>query len=536
MGTRTLSVKFSHALALLLAALLALVALPAFAESPAPLGPGNINPATKGSITVHKMAEPSTGKAGDSHEIGDAPQGPTGAKLKGVRFSIKKVEGIDLATAAGWDKLAKVTAKMNAAVDAKTASEAVQAEGLNLVAAEGNGNTEEKVTTIEGKVEFTDLPIGVYMVIEGDDTGNNGITSKAAPFLVTVPFPSKTEASGWNYAVHVYPKNSVSLVEKIVADGTAQKLGDKLKWYVSFSIPAETETTSFKFEDKLDVDTDFVALKAAIVDSTVAKDKFAEEFAKGTSVNLPVVANDNGSPATVSVALDKTSAEGTQALLDLNANKGKKLVFELEVTVARFSDGAVSNGSDGEPWAKGTFNNSNTPLSPTTPPTASAWGKVTLEVLGDGQDSKKLSGAKFTVYGSKEDAEAGTNPIFTPDLVTGADGTTDITLRTGTYYLVQNEAPAGYNKLPEPIRFDMNGKNDITYYDQLVGGLGTPVKDANWKITNKQRTPGNSLTDLIPGLPNTGAAGRLLLGLAGTAVLFVAAGTFMVSVRRKNQA
>lgn len=533
MGTRTLNVKITHVLALLLASALAFIALPAFAQTQ--VGPGNINPDTVGSIVIHKMAEPSTGTAGDSHEVADGPQAPTGAKLQGVKFSIKKVEGIDLATAAGWDKLAKVTAKMNAAQDKKTATAAVEAEGLTLVAAQGAGNTDEKVTTAEGKVEFTNLPIGVYMVTEGDDTGNNGITAKAAPFLVTVPFPSKTEASGWNYNVHVYPKNSVSLVEKVVANGDAKKLGDNIKWYVSFSIPAETETTSFKFEDKIDTDTTYVGLKATILENTVTKENFAAEFANGTAVALPAVTNDNGAPATISVTLDTNSTQGTAALGLLNQNKGKKLVFELEVTVNQLTDGAVSNGTDVDPWAKGTFNNSNTPLSPATPPTASAWGKVTLEVLGDGDTTKKLSGAKFNVYRTKEDAENKQNPIFTTDLVTGVDGTTDVTLLTGTYYLVETEPPAGYNSMPAPVRFDMKGKNDITYYDQLEGGLGTEVKNKNWTITNTKRTPGNGLTDLIPGLPNTGAAGRLLLGLTGSAVLFIAAGTFMVSVRRKNQ-
>ena len=52
------------------------------------------------------------------------------------------------------------------------------------------------------------LPIGLYLVREVSQPAN--VVAPAAPFLVTVPLPPLEAGDGWNYAIHVYPKNAVA--------------------------------------------------------------------------------------------------------------------------------------------------------------------------------------------------------------------------------------------------------------------------------------------------------------------------------------
>lgn len=80
-----------------------------------------------------------------------------------------------------------------------------------------NGEPGEKKTDVDGKVEFTGLKVGLYLVIE--TTLPQAVTQKADPFLVSIPMTrigageEETENPNnkvWMYDVTVYPKNSIA--------------------------------------------------------------------------------------------------------------------------------------------------------------------------------------------------------------------------------------------------------------------------------------------------------------------------------------
>lgn len=80
-----------------------------------------------------------------------------------------------------------------------------------------NGEPGEKKTDVDGKVEFTGLKVGLYLVIE--TTLPQAVTQKADPFLVSIPMTrigaGKDETENpnnkvWMYDVTVYPKNSIA--------------------------------------------------------------------------------------------------------------------------------------------------------------------------------------------------------------------------------------------------------------------------------------------------------------------------------------
>lgn len=551
MGTQTLSVKLVRVLAFAVAFMLALVALPSVA---ADTTKGNIDPNATGSIIVHKYSEPSVqGAAGTG--VAETPH-PSAKKLSGVKFKVEKIREIDLTTDDGWKKLEEVTKLVNASgVAKKSVAEALSAKSLTLEAAGGAGNNVEKATA-DGVATFSGLPLGAYVVTEGEDTGNNGISAKAAPFIVTVPFPVKT-GNGWLYEVNVHPKNPAAQVKKVVDDSKAFKSGDLIKWYVSFVIPGQTEVTSFKFEDKIDKQTNYVGLKAAILPTDTDKENYKTAFATGTALTLPAVnktgLNGDGAPTgTTEGSIDVTiNAQGE--LAKINAAKNQLLVFELTVKVGTIDPagtGQIKNqgGSDSqpEPWAKGYFNGSDKPVTPggDGAPTPSKWGKIDILTVTKPDPNKTdevpVKDVEFKVYKTKEDAErAQQDPKNAPEplttITTKDNGKGDFTLRTGDYYIVQTGTPAGFEKLDKPIKFELEGHHKVTPYTEYTGtDKGTPV-DGDWKITVNKRTPGSDITSALPNLPLTGASGQLLLALAGGTALLTAAGTFMMAARRKNQ-
>ncbi|RRD36672.1 hypothetical protein EII31_03690 [Leucobacter sp. OH2974_COT-288] len=544
MGSKVFRTKLTRVLAVALAATLVPVAAPAFAQT----GPGNINPGATGSITVHKLSEPSTpGTAGTS--LQSTPDA-SARQLNGVEFEIKKIDGMDLTSAAGWQKLTEVTALINATDNAKKADAALAEKGHNLSAVGGDNNG-KKVTAGDGSVTFANLPVGAYLVTEGDDTGNNGIISKTDPFIVTVPFPTTDGGTnGWNYDVHVYPKNTVSLVEKIVDESAAVKLGDTLRWYVSFTIPGQLDITSFKFSDKIDTMTNFSGLKAAILPADTPKAQFATAFASGEAVQLPNV-NKTGLetsgapsadsvPGSIDVTLNGAAAE------KLKQHRNKKLVFEVSVTVERVTgNGQIKNaGSGNEAWAQGEFNQNGKALVPAGEgaPGTSNWGTVDLKTISDLKDKAALNNATFKVYSDAEAAKraiAG-NPqgsdTALAEVTTDTQGQASFSLRNGTYYLAHTGVPAGFQQLAAPIKVDVEGVRTLTHYPNLDNNDGAAkVDNAEWVITLNARTPGDDATSLLPNLPITGGFGQLLLALAGTTVLAVAVVTFVAASRRRKQ-
>lgn len=198
---RFLTGLLSAALALSLCAMPAMAAdAPALPETTDSV----IDPEQKGSITIYKYlhAEEIHGEAGTG-EKQNIPDGTEPAE--DVGFTIYQVKNAtELQEYYNGKTNEKAPEASDYMVDGKVKEEYnKQIEGADKVGV-------EKKTDKNGKVQFTNLPVGLYLVIE---TGKPAtVTEPVAPFLVSIPMTRVTEDANaqkqWLYDVVVYPKNS----------------------------------------------------------------------------------------------------------------------------------------------------------------------------------------------------------------------------------------------------------------------------------------------------------------------------------------
>lgn len=191
---------------------LSLCAMPAMAETTAPALPETtkttdsvIDPDKKGSITIYKylhdkdiLSENGTG------EKQNIPAGTEPAE--DVGFTIWRVKGPAKLQEYYDGKTNEPAAKVSDYIDDNGK---VKPQYNNLI--EGVADVgEEKKTNADGMVQFTDLPVGLYLVMETSKPAT--VTEPVEPFLVSIPMTRVTNDANaqkqWLYDVVVYPKNS----------------------------------------------------------------------------------------------------------------------------------------------------------------------------------------------------------------------------------------------------------------------------------------------------------------------------------------
>lgn len=197
-----------------------------------------INKSQKGSITIYKR---SMTKALPTEPAGKGETTtPEGDPLENVGFTIYQVmtadelvkyyDGITEGNAVTYKDYFNSTTEFTAS----TLQEDVKSKEVK----DPNKESGEKKTNENGKVEFTGLNVGLYLVIE--TTLPQAVTQKADPFLVSIPMTrigaGEDETTNpnnkvWMYDVTVYPKNSIAqgnvILEKkgVTGSDTAHAVG-----------------------------------------------------------------------------------------------------------------------------------------------------------------------------------------------------------------------------------------------------------------------------------------------------------------------
>ena len=481
-------------------------------------------------LTIHKKAGAESG----IQDVGTEGQESVPADatpLEGVTFQVDRVD-VDLTQREGWDAARQMTPE----------KAATQLDGSTSV----NGVTDEN-----GILQFSDLPLGMYLVTE-TNAPQGVITGQ--PFLVYLPMTVDSDGDGvldnWNQDVHVYPKNSKLTLDKEVTDTGAQA-GDIVNYKITGTVPTSlTEENStiadaqFEFHDFLDAENAYVGEDQAIELTIFGGEQDGTVLVEGE--HYVVIGND----ATAETPGSQTGPRGTQHIKVTLTDAGLQAIIgagtvqmtmEAVVKPVADTDGITFNfvrqlTNDGRGGGSITTSNipGDTPEEPgddpdpedPTPGVETYHGQAIINKI-DGDSDVALEGAEFALYASAISGLETVDEVLADGeeitvngqdrWVTNADGTLTIdgihasdfadnaiTSDTVYYYLVETEAPDGYVLLDVVVPFEL-------FAEDAVAG-GTPMQ---FTTTVENVTDENFL-------PLTGGAG--ILGLLAAGGLLVGSG------------
>lgn len=357
-------------------------------------------------------------------------------------------------------------------------------------------------TATDATVTFTNLTLGYYLV----DTSLGSLCS----LDTTAP------------SVTIKEKNSDTTIEKKIVitgdekvDSNSAGIGDTVNFSITITVK-DGDPKNYVLHDKL---------SGLTFDSDSLKVKI------GTTTLNP----------NTDYTLETNPTDGDS--FDVNFTDGK--LKPNDVVVVTYSATVAANatiaGAGNKNTAKLVYNGKDSTEEETT---TYVWKlNVHKYTLDSTNKEVALSGAKFVLYrmdgtdkkyyakltGGKIDSWV-TNQSDATTLETSGEGDILIEgLNVGTYYLKETEAPAGYNKLTEPIEVEITATTSATSGSETVQYKNssetsyTPATDATVKVLNSAGTQ----------LPSTGGIGTTLFYVIGGVLMAVAA-VLLVTKKRMN--
>ena len=388
-------------------------------------------------------------------------------------------------------------------------------------------NPKLDATANSGKLEdvtsykFTGLDAGYYLVYV---TGGKEIQSS----LVTVDADT----------TQVNLKSETPSIEK-KADKETVSIGQVVKYTVTASIPDTTGYAEYvyKIHDTLSTGLDFV------------KNADGDALDNATEANVTIAFKDTGVTAVGTTPTTAAlSGEGNRTMaLDLSAwvrdnqaNKGKAFTVtyyakvNANAVVTEKNSATLEYGNKPSETTKTTPSEAKTPTYPLDilkKKAGTGTGEVALE---------KLAGAKFKLY---KDSVDDTNVIKVSEtavkgsyVVDPTSATTEFEsvgnieeqgynlrvngLAAGTYYLVETQAPEGFNKLTDPIKVTI-----------------TKDGDTNWTVKKNDTAEGDKIIDVENStgslLPSTGGRGAIAFAVIAALLVFGVAVSFIRDKRKE---
>lgn len=392
-----------------------------------------------------------------------------------------------------------VTWKTDASAAAAFAAAALQ------FAKDRNITNDGQQTASGSTVKFENLQLGYYLVESGLGT--------LCSLDTTLP------------NVTIKEKNSAPTVEKKV-DGAAcndANIGDTVTFTTTINV-TDGNPVAYVLHDQM---SEGLSFDQNSVKVTVNGKDFTD---------YELVTSDLNDDCTFEIRFDDvTTGEVTSSILKPND------VVTVTYT-AKVNDKAViaGEGNPNETWLK--YDNTGKTTSSKT--RTYVWDmkvvKFTMKNNEEGPEEVKLEGAQFVLYrlngSTKEYVVANSNNKVTgwtentydssestksTVFTTPADGTFTISgLDSGTYYLEEIKAPAGYNMLKEAVKVDIKATTNSE-----AGTMTAAVKygssEGDVKVENQTGTE----------LPSTGGVGTTIFYIIGS---LLAAGAVILLVTRKR--
>lgn len=373
--------------------------------------------------------------------------------------------------------------------------------------------TSNKIAESKTAYTFSNLAAGYYLVYV---TGGKEIQSS----LVTVDATTNT----------VNLKTEAPSITK-KADKETAEIGQVVKYTVTGAIPDTTGYAEYvyKIYDTLSTGLDFV-------------NDANGTACEGNSVKVTVAFTDttDASTAPTQATLDtnnskKMSLDLSTWVKDNQTNKGKEFTVTYYAKVNKNAVVTEKNNAQLE------YGNNPSDTTTTTPSEAKT-NTYPLDIKKINKKTKELlADAKFSLYRSETNAKNGENAIA----VTGSNGSyvvdadskntvfesvaTEVGngynlhlngLAAGDYWLVETQAPEGFNKLTDPIKVTI-----------------TKDGDTNWTVKKNDKSEDDKIIDIENStdslLPSTGGRGAIAFAVIAALLVFGVAVSFIRDKRKE---
>ena len=381
--------------------------------------------------------------------------------------------------------------------------------------------TSGKIESAEAEYTFDNLDYGYYLVYQ---TGTKELQSS----LVSVDKAEGTEVDLKGEAPSI-TKDAQNTAGTSIA---SVEIGQIVKYVITGTIPDTTGYDQYQYiiHDTLTDGLDFVDQSGTEPSDT------------NYSVSVQIGSGGATQPsATLSGGDNRTmELDLSQWIRDNQASKGQTFTVTYYAKVN--SDAVVTtNNSASLEYGNDPDNTiTTTPVQEKTP-------TFPLQIKKFATGVEYLDGATFRIYRSETDAQQNQNPIA----VTGSNGSYTVNpvqtggslsydmvssnadvgtgfnlklngLAAGDYWIVETQAPEGYNGVTAPIKVTVtvSGDNDVN----------------NWTISKNDKAETDKVIDIENStgtiLPGTGGMGTILFTVIGVALVIAVAGSFVVSRRR----
>lgn len=436
-----------------------------------------------------------------------------------------------------------------------------------------DGGTDFDLTTDDnGNITISGLSQGKYRFVEVSGNGQGYILSEE-------PIEFEIKADGKTYYKNVEKTDAIVVenyrpdVDKKVyneevtgedkyVEGADYNVGDMVPYQITVKVPKNiTKLATFTVTDTpvgLEDKVNTIAIKCDGKDvKAEAYDAVSNADTKGFTITFDTSKMEEYAGQTIVITYQAEVLDSA-----VKTTEGNKNTAKLEYTNKINSDGKPSTDD----------NDKNTITDETVVYTFA----IRIKKV-DGANNEALSGARFDLY---KEVTAGTEGAITDNeakavgldgtkywlkvesgLTSGSDGlvTTNKGLANGTYYLVETEAPEGYNLLAKPVEVKLDIAYKYTWTETNTYKNGNLVKhETSQKAEKFDPAEGGSVIGSQKGdtvdetttgvneitvinrkgfdLPVTGGFGTLLFSAIGVLLVVGGVGVLMSTKKKKGNA